>query len=322
MTDSIAHFFRPINHTFLDKEWHQGFTVYYKSIDGSRTNYLQFAQYTPADYTRLERIMREGDRQEFFIHENDLFRYYKQCALVRLKETLEADAKPSLDIVQLAYPVVHRVMSDYLDFDTSPRLLRVLDDLPGIIQPLFRQGGLTLPGLVRVTRKDASLQTHCTNTGFYCLCMGQFLKMTERELKDLLLGGLLADIGKKGFIDTLENKEEELTPEDKREIRKHPTIGRKVLNDMRCYSDNILRMAAEHHENYDGTGYPFGREGGKISLFARIFRIMDVFNALTCHRPYRTQLNPVKALVELRDQSPGQFDQDLLASLFRSLTPA
>ncbi len=320
MADSISHYFRTITHSFLDKEWEEGFAVYYKVEDGGKEKFLQFAQYKPEDYTRLGKIMREADRQEFFIHENDLYRYYQQCILPRLVSSIQEDNAPPLEVIRRTYPAIRRILSDYMDFDTSPRILRVLDEFKKLICPLFEKPGITFPALLQVSQNDSSFETHCTNVGLYCLYMGRVLDMKTKELGDLYTGGLLLDIGKKEFPKDLISKDSQLTNEDKATIRRHPSAARKVLNDMKCYSPTVLSMAYEHHENFDGTGYPLGISGEKISVPGRIARIMDLFSAMNCERSYRGAMKPVQILTQVKDEFSSQFDPHLLAALFKSFT--
>lgn len=319
MSDSIEQYFKPITHAFLDKEWVEGFTVYYKSVDGSKTSYLTFAQYTPEDYTRLEKIMKEGDRQDFFIHENDLIRYYRQCALVRLRENLDKEKLNPLEVVRRTYPVIRRILSDYLEFDTSPRMLRAMDELPDILCPVFQYENIPFPALAGVTFKDSLVETHCTNIGMYSLYFGKVLDLSDKDLRDIFLGGLFSDIGKKNFSEEIKTKTE-LTEEDWSIIRKHPSSGRKILNDMKCYSENVLRMVVEHHENFDGSGYPFGLANEKISVNGRVSRILDVFDSMTSERTYRKPIKIVDALTQIKDRMEGHFDPRLLTALFKSFT--
>lgn len=319
MADSIEHFFKPITHNFLDKDWAEGFSVYYKSENNGQGNYLVFAQYQPQDYNRLEKIMKEADHQEFFIHENDLIRYYRQCVLVRLREQIQKKSPKPLETVGLIYPVVRRIVGDYVEFQTSPRMLRALDELPDMLCPLFINEPIPFPALATLTSKEASIETHCANVGLYSLYFGRVLGASETEMRDLFLGGLFSDLGKKDFPSELEIKNE-LEQEDWSFIRKHPSHAKKILNDMKCYSENILRMVAEHHENFDGSGYPFSLEGDKISLNGRVGRILDVFDAMTCERPYRGPVKTIEALIQIKDGMEGSFDPRLLTALFKSFT--
>jgi HD-GYP domain-containing protein (c-di-GMP phosphodiesterase class II) len=105
-----------------------------------------------------------------------------------------------------------------------------------------------------------------------------------------------------------------LTKEDLQAIRQHPAFGKKTLDEMRRYSKTVLRMAGEHHEHFDGTGYPMKLSGKDIHITARICQIMDVFNALTSQRSYGEVLTPIQALTFMKEDIGEQFDSQLLTA--------
>ena len=124
----------------------------------------------------------------------------------------------------------------------------------------------------------------------------------------------MADIGKKFMPRELLIKQEALTEQERQTIRQHPAFGRKKLHELKRYSNTVLRMAAEHHENFDGTGYPMKIAGKNISTAARICKIADVFNALTNQRPYGKTMSPKQALMYMNKDLKGQFDPDMLSA--------
>ncbi len=318
MADSIAQYFKPIDHNFLDKEWEQGFEVFYQAGSGDKIQYLKFADYTPNEYSRLYQIMEEKDRQNFFIHENDLYRYYKELVLKKLDLYLYQE-NPVKEKTKRIYSTAHRILSDYLEIKTSEKILTLLDNLPLSLVELFNENPVSFPELHSIANKEGFIHTHCVNVGFSCLSMGYVLKLPEKELCDLFLGGMFSDIGKKFISQEVLEKKGPLVDDDLKAIRKHCSYGRKILNDTKRYSEIVLRMVGEHHENFDGTGYPFGYAGEKISFHGRICKIMDVFNALTSKRSYRERLNPVQALSIMKNDMVGQFDQNLLMTFLNSL---
>ena len=125
---------------------------------------------------------------------------------------------------------------------------------------------------------------------------------------------MLADIGKQFIPKDVLFKEGELTDEERQTIRHHAAFGKKKLNEMRRYSSTVLGMTAEHHENFDGTGYPMKLAGKNISPAARICKIGDVFNALTGQRTYGEVMSPKQALMQMNKEMRGQFDPDLLTT--------
>jgi putative two-component system response regulator len=135
---------------------------------------------------------------------------------------------------------------------------------------------------------------------------GQFLKVLRR-------GALLHDIGKIGVADKVLLKPGELSAEDWVEMRRHPSIGARILE-----SVELLRPAAElvlcHHERFDGTGYPRGLGGAAIPIGARIFSLVDSWDAMISPRSYRTKLTLEQARDEIKRCSGSQFDPEVVES--------
>lgn len=154
------------------------------------------------------------------------------------------------------------------------------------------------------------------------MALANKLKMKPEAVREIGLGGMLFSIGKKSVPYDVIIKEGELSPEEFQMIRKLPSATRKLLNDMKCYSENILKMALEHREKFDGTGYPFELKGEKISLYARVVSIMDVFGALTAARPNRKALTPFTAVNEMKNNMTGHFDTRILINFIKFLTDA
>ena len=321
MKDSIAQYFRPINPTFLDKSWGDGFELYYKTEEEGQEQFLKYADYTPDVRDKILQILQEQNHQQLYIHETDLLKYYKQVLLKNLQKDLADKKLSSSQAMQKVYPIASRILSEYFGFYASVRILRALDDIPGILVPFMAKEALPFPKVYKLTSKQNHAHAHCLNVGLYCLNLGVHLNMSEKDLEELFLGGMLADIGKITIPEEILNKKKELDMEELHFVHKHPSAGRKILNDMKCYSESILLMAAEHHENFDGSGYPFSKAGDKISQFARICKIMDVFNALTSERAYHKPLDPPKALSKIKNEMLNEVDQALLAEFILSIGP-
>lgn len=154
------------------------------------------------------------------------------------------------------------------------------------------------------------------------MALANKLKMKPEAVREIGLGGMLFSIGRKSIPFEILSKEGELSPEDFQVMRKIPSASKKILNDMKCYSENILKMAAEHRERFDGTGYPFQLKGEKISLFARVVSIMDCFGALTSARPNRKAFTPFAAVNEMKNNMKGHFDTRILVNFIKILADA
>ena len=320
--ESIAHFYREINSGFLNKSCDQGFEISYLAEydENDQPLFQKFVHYTPENHEKIKKMMKGDDCMEFFIHETDLIKYYKDFKMGQLQKALENE--PPKKVLKDAYLLSEQVIKEYFENIGSSRILRTLEGLVKIIQECMDRGNLEFIDVFHVTKKDYHSYTHCINTSMYCMALATNLKMQPDAVRKIGLGGMLFDIGKKSVPYEIIIKEGKLEPDEFQFIRKHPSAGRKALNDMKCYSENILRMVAEHHEKFDGTGYPFELKGDKISLYARICNIMDVFGALTAPRKNRPGMTPFAALSEMKNNMEGQFDMRILVNFIKTLADA
>jgi HD-GYP domain-containing protein (c-di-GMP phosphodiesterase class II) len=139
------------------------------------------------------------------------------------------------------------------------------------------------------------------------LRMARTAGLPEEDMVHIRRGALLHDIGKMGISDRLLLKTGPLTPEEWDEMRKHPVYALELLRPI-AYLRPALDIPYCHHEKWDGTGYPRGLKGEEIPLVARLFAVVDVFDALTHDRRYRAAWTRGKALDHIREGSGSHFD--------------
>jgi putative nucleotidyltransferase with HDIG domain len=131
-------------------------------------------------------------------------------------------------------------------------------------------------------------------------------------------GGLLHDVGKIGTPSGVLEKPGKLDPEELKVMRDHVRMGVRILEPIPSFKEELL-IVAQHHEWYDGSGYPAGLAGENISLFGRIFAVADCFDALTSDRPYRKGMPTTKALELIRNESGTHFDPQVIRAFDRML---
>ena len=145
------------------------------------------------------------------------------------------------------------------------------------------------------------------------LGLARFLGMKEEELDQIQRGALLHDIGKMGIPDSILLKPGPLTPEEWQVMRLHPVYAANLLSII-TFLQPALDIPYEHHEHWDGSGYPRGLRGEEIHLSARIFAVVDVWDALSHDRPYRGAWPAEKVLGYLRELSGKQFDPRVVSA--------
>ena len=139
------------------------------------------------------------------------------------------------------------------------------------------------------------------------LKIGRVMGLNQKELDDLHRGGLLHDIGKIGIAPEILDKAGKLTDEEYELMREHVRIGARILEPIQAYAD-VIPIVLQHHEYYDGSGYPDGIYGESISLGARIFTVADHYDALISDRPYRAGLAPEVVLGFIKNGAGKKFD--------------
>jgi len=317
MADSEQIEFKRITRDFFKKEWQDSFDIFYQvPVDGEK-KFVKFAKFDPQDYSRLDAILKEKHNESFYVREIDLYKYYQFNILKHLLLGLSQDTPPANEVFQRVYPVATRILQDYLEIPASDEFLVLLDELPKALAKSLNSENLLFHELYSITLKENTIQAHCVNVGLYCLCLARELGMNRADREEICRGGMLADIGKQFIPEEVMFKEGALTDEDMQTIRLHTAFGKKKLNEQRRYSKTVLRMAGEHHENFDGSGYPLKLAGNDIHLTARLCKIMDVFNALTSHRPYREVMTPIQALTLMKEKMGKQFDLQLLSAFIQ-----
>ena len=158
-----------------------------------------------------------------------------------------------------------------------------------------------------VDAKDSYTRNHSDRVSYYSVMIGKQLGLNEDELELLKQGALFHDVGKIGIPDAILQKPGKLTDEEYDDIKNHPSIGAKILAPARIFSD-LIPMVLNHHERYDGKGYPIGLAGEDIPLMARIVCVADSFDAMTSDRSYRPRFTVIAALEEIERCKGAQFD--------------
>ncbi len=176
----------------------------------------------------------------------------------------------------------------------------------------------TITSLTRaIDAKDAYTSGHSERVMKYAVAIGREMALDAEAMENLRLASILHDIGKIGVRESILMKPAKLLGYERKQIRLHPGIGARIIESIDD-SHKIIRGILEHHERYDGRGYPSRMKGTAISMEGRIIAVADTFDALTTDRPYQKGLSREEAYNRIRDASGSQFDPTIVNAFIKS----
>ncbi len=176
--------------------------------------------------------------------------------------------------------------------------------------------GMTRSLTGAIDAKDSYTFGHSERVGRIAVELGRTMNLSEDELSDLYLAGLMHDIGKIGIRDAVLCKPGPLTPEEMEHLKQHVTIGHAMLANLHPIR-HLLPGVLYHHERYDGAGYPVGLKEECIPILARILAVADAYDAMTTTRPYRIAMTHERAGEILKEGAGAQWDKQIVEAFFR-----
>jgi putative nucleotidyltransferase with HDIG domain len=208
----------------------------------------------------------------------------------------------SVGVVTVTLCIISMVHRDHVERDRQADLKKDYDN--------------TLKGWSRALEvRDQETEGHSRRVTDLALQLARACGLHGEDLEHLYRGGVLHDIGKMAIPDSILFKPTSLNTEEWEIMHTHPKIAYEMFSSI-PFLQPALVVPAYHHEWWNGTGYPFGLEGEQIPLPARIFAIVDVWDALLSDRPYRKAWTKEKATAYLKEQSGKQFDPKIVERFF------
>lgn len=175
--------------------------------------------------------------------------------------------------------------------------------------------------MIALQNYDDYTYKHCLRVAMMAASVSTELGLDNKGIKEIVVAGLLHDIGKSNIDHDIIIKPGKLTDEEFAEIKRHPVIGYNILKNSGEYNSNIMSGVLFHQEKFDGSGYPTGLAGEKIPIIARILTVCDVFDALTSNRPYRQPWSVAETEEYILGGSGQHFDLDVTKAFLRAFNP-
>lgn len=176
-----------------------------------------------------------------------------------------------------------------------------------------------LISLARLKRADEYTYMHSVAVCALMIGLARQLGLSEQDVQEAGIAGLLHDVGKMAIPDAVLNKPGKLTDGEFAVVRSHPEAGVRLLRDSPRVSEIALDVCLHHHEKVDGTGYPHRLRGDQINLFARMGAVCDVYDAVTSNRPYKAGWDPAEAVRRMAEWSGSHFDEAVFQAFVKTV---
>ena len=216
-----------------------------------------------------------------------------------------------------AYRIVRDMMGD-IRMGKQLAVEQIEPLVERIVNSIFRQQDALLP-LAKLKTHDEYTFLHSVSVCALSTSFARTLSLPRETIRELATGALLHDVGKAAITDAILNKPTKLTDAEFSKMKSHVVQSKIILQNTPGISQIVLDVASQHHERYDGTGYPNQLKGNEISLYGQIGAIADVYDALTSNRAYHRGMPPTEALRKLVTWSKFHFSPELVQAFVRSI---
>jgi HD-GYP domain-containing protein (c-di-GMP phosphodiesterase class II) len=298
-----------------------GCDLYLKSYVNGHPKYVLFCHGDEQFGSDRKGVLIEGNIEKLYIPSkdyNNFFKYQEKNLPNILANNNLSSREKSHAVYHVAKSLTKEILKDICK--TEVDLDRAKNWVKYTIGFILNDEN-AFSGLLSMTSHDYYTYTHSLNLSVFGLLFGKHLGLGTDNLNTFGTGLLLHDVGKIEVPLEILNKPGKLTKDEFGIIKRHPEAGYKILKDKENIEGKSLKVVMQHHENYDGTGYPHGIGGNEIDLYGRLSRIIDVYDAITTKRCYAGAMNPFTALSEMGGRMDNCFDSELFKEFICFLGP-
>ena len=251
-------------------------------------------------------------------------RKYQKYAESAMAEMVERDDVPTQRKAELCYQTTRELIKDAVETSHVDSFVgERRDKWTSNLVTLILSDETAVDGMLSMLSHDYYTCTHMVNASVMVSALAY--RLGERDasrLRMLASGGLLHDVGKMRVNPDTLNKVGRLTDEEWDELRSHPDLGLSFLHDRPGIQPQELLMVHQHHEKLDGSGYPSGLCGSEISVEAQMTAVVDIYDALSCKRPYRAAMTHEKACSILTEEAARKINAEMTSAWKEAISRA
>jgi HD-GYP domain-containing protein (c-di-GMP phosphodiesterase class II) len=314
MTDYL-----PIDSSSLRTDTKIGCDLYLLVETTADSRYILYCRGDAIFENAKREMLLEKNINRLFIKKADQRKYYDY--LEKNFKNIISDTRISSDEkTKIVYSAATNLVKDLLEDPRAGNIKRTKTFAYNMVDYILQESK-TAHSLLKIAIHEYYTYTHSVNVAAVGTLFAKELGFGEDDLKGFCSGILLHDVGKTKISTDILNKKGKLTEEEFARVKKHPELGVAILKEAGNGFTDEYTITLQHHENYDGTGYPHGLQKDEIHRCGRIARIIDVYDALTTNRSYARAVRPFAALVEMKDKMSNCFDRELFMDFIRFSGP-
>jgi HD-GYP domain-containing protein (c-di-GMP phosphodiesterase class II) len=309
----------PINTSILRTDTIIGCDLYLFVKTTADSRYILYCKGDAVFENQKKEKLVEKNISRLFIKKDNQQKYFDY--LESNFQDIISDIKiPPDDRIQIVHSAATNLVKDLFKDPKSENIERTKKFAYTMVDYILNEDRIA-HGLLKIAIHEYYTYTHSVNVAAVGTLFVKNLGLKPNDLKHFCAGILLHDLGKTKISTDILNKKGKLTKEEFAKIKEHPELGVAILKEKGSDFKDEYIITLQHHENYDGTGYPYGLKKEEIHTCGKIARIIDVYDALTTNRPYARAIRPFAALTEMKETMLNCFDKELFKEFIRFLGP-
>jgi len=309
MTAAEIDRFIPVSLATISPSESTDFPLYIREDPKSPIQLYRDEEY-PLTAADIQRLIDRGVKRLYVTlcdHES-----YQRYIRENFSSVLEDESLPVERRFGCLNEIVRDVLAEAFTQRDTTKTVEVAQELAVQTVELICRADVMALELMKVLHHDYHTFTHSANVSYYSVLLAKASGITnENDLRMIATGALLHDVGKLEIADSILKKQGRLDEDEWEVIKQHPTNGLRLLADRDDLNFGQLMMVYQHHERIDGSGYPVRVSESSIHPWAQICAVVDIYEALTSHRPYRPGLPKQQTIAILDRQAGSRLDQGL-----------
>lgn len=278
-------------------------------FDASVGSVVTLKESTKLTDMNITQMLKSDDVQGVYVNTRD--------SEIRVISAINSEIKEN------AIDNIHSLADNFLDSSkgiSSSDIDRIGNTTEQLIDELAGKKDILI-NIADIKMYDDYTYHHCLSVAIMSIAIAMEMGCSRLQIGEIGVAGLLHDIGKVSVPIEIINKKGRLTDEEFNAVKMHPVYAANHLKERRLVSNDCCLGIIEHHEKWDGSGYPFKLSGEKIHQYARILAVADVYDALTSNRPYRTPAPPNEAIEFVMGGTGTHFDENVVKAFLRKVAP-